>query len=459
MRYFREAILTLLVLIALALAIFPPAALTADQALTFGIVLITLGIWATGLAPGYLASLFLFTALLLCNLAAPDLVFAGFTSSAMWLVVTGAVIGTAITKTGMGDRIGALARPHLSKSYPVLISGLMLMGMALGFVMPSSIGRAAVILPVAMALAEAIGFEPGSRGRIGLAVIIAFGTNMPSFAILPSNIPNIVLAGLTERTLGMDLSYGAYLLLHYPVLGLVKSALLVLLVLRFFPAKITGTPPEIAPDTAPLARKRQGLLMGILLATILLWATDQLHGINPAWVGLGATTLLLIPRLGLVPPPAFKGAVDFGTILFVAGALALGGIVGQSGLGAQIAHAVIAVLPLAEGHDFLNFYALSALGALTSVFTTAPAVPAVLTPLAEELAQSTGFSIDTVVMTQVVGFSTVIFPYQVGPLIITMGLAGESTRNLLRITLALAALSLAVLIPLDFLWWKALGWI
>ena len=185
MTYFREAVLTAITLIALAIAITVPGALVAPQALIFAIVLITLGLWATGLVPGYLASLFFFTALLLPGLAPPDVVFSGFTSTAMWLIIAGFVIGAAITHSGLGARIGEVARPHLSKSYPMLIGGLMVIGMALGFVMPSSLGRSAVLVPVGMALADMLGMEKGSRGRIGTAVIIAFGTNMPSFAILP----------------------------------------------------------------------------------------------------------------------------------------------------------------------------------------------------------------------------------------------------------------------------------
>ena len=84
-------------------------------------------------------------------------------------------------------------------------------------------------------------------------------------------------------------------------------------------------------------------------------------------------------------------------------------------------------------------------------------VPAVLTPLAPELASTTGFSQEAVMMTQVIGFSSVLFPYQVGPLIVAMGLAGESTRPLLKVTLALFAVSVLALIPLDFLWWRLLG--
>lgn len=451
----RESILAVTVLIGLWCLLAPPVGMSPEQAQTFAILLVTLALWGTGLVPGYVASTFLFAALILTQAASPAEVFSSFSSSAIWLVVTGFVIGAAISHSGLGQRLGALAQPHLSRSYITLIGGLMLLGMGLGFVMPSSLGRAAVLVPIGMALADALGLKQGTAGRTGVAIIIAIGTNMPSFAILPSNIPNVILSGVAESTFGTHFTYGHYLLLHYPVLGLLKSVVIVLLVLKLFPAQIA--PIDTAQAKTPESGRRQAALMVILLGTLALWSTDQLHGVNAAWIGLGVSLLLMIPQLGFVPPPVFRSSVDFSMLLFVAGALALGTVVNSSGLGEIIADKVFGALPFAEGRDFVNFMSLSLLAALTSIFTTMAGVPAVLTPLAPELANTTGFSQEAVMMTQVIGFSSVLFPYQVGPLIVAMGLAGESTRPLLKVTLALFAVSVLVLIPVDFLWWRLLG--
>ncbi|MCI2394123.1 SLC13 family permease [Aliiroseovarius sediminis] len=451
----KELIFALALLLAAWSAFAQPAGMSTEQALTFGVMLVTLAIWGTGLVPGYVGSTFLFTALILGGLATPQDVFASFSSSAIWLVVAGFVIGAAITHSGLGARMGAVAHPHLSKSYATLIAGLMLLSMALGFVMPSSLGRAAVLVPVGMALADALGLGKGSTGRTGVAVVIAIGTNMPSFAILPSNIPNIILSGVAEQSFGLQFSYADYLLLHYPVLGLLKSAIIVGLVLLFFPAQVQ--PDDTQDEQRAGSGRHQVALMAILLITLGLWATDQLHGINAAWIGLGASLVLMVPQLGFVPPPVFKSSVDFSMLLFVAGALTLGTIVSSSGLGDIIATEAFSILPLQAGQDFMNFVSLSLLGAGTSIFTTMPGVPAVLTPLAPDLAETTGFSLNAVLMTQVIGFSTVVFPYQVGPLIVAMGLAGESTRPLLKVTVALFVVTVLVLLPVDYLWWKLLG--
>lgn len=460
MTRFKEIIVLAAIVLAALCAVAMPIGMDPGQAAVFGIVLVTLSLWATGLVPGYVASIFFFTALLLGGLATPDVVFSGFTSTAMWLIVAGFVIGAAITSSGLGARLGALAHNHLSHSYALLISGLMVVSMLLGFIMPASTGRAAVMVPIGLALADAIGLRPGSTGRTGVAVLIAIATNMPSFAILPSNIPNVVMTGLADQLFDIHFGYTEYLLLHYPVLGVVKSAVIVGLVLYFFPAEIKAehaAPHAAAVEMGQKSGRKQIILLALLLVTLVFWTTDHIHGINPAWVGMATALVLIVPQFGFVPPPAFKASIDVGTLFFIAGALALGFVVNKSGLGHIIAHEAMGLLPMQIGEDFRNFMSLTLLSAGTSIFTTMPGVPAVMTPLAPELASASGFSLEAVLMTQVIGFSTVVFPYQVGPFIVAMGLAGESIRPLMKITLALCAITVLMLIPLDFLWWKFIG--
>ncbi len=169
--------------------------------------------------------------------------------------------------------------------------------------------------------------------------------------------------------------------------------------------------------------------------------------------------ILLMPRVGVIAPKSFNTSVDFGMVLFVAAALGLGALVNASGLGQVVGQVLEKVLPLSPGRDALNFLSLSAMSTLTGIVTTIPGVPTVLTPMAPDLATASGFSLPAVLMTQVIGFSTVLFPYQVGPLIVAMQLSGEKLGHLLKITLPLALITFVVLLPLDYLWWKLLGWL
>ena len=101
--------------------------------------------------------------------------------------------------------------------------------------------------------------------------------------------------------------------------------------------------------------------------------------------------------------------------------------------------------------------ALSASSALMGMITTNPAVPAVLSPLAGDLAELTRLPVETVLYTQVFGFTNVVLPYQASPILVAMGLSGVGIGEGSRFTLAVTALSLAILLPLEFLWWQWLG--
>ncbi len=97
------------------------------------------------------------------------------------------------------------------------------------------------------------------------------------------------------------------------------------------------------------------------------------------------------------------------------------------------------------------------MGASLGLMTTLPGLPAVLSPLAREFAAATGLPLETVLMLQVPVFSTVFFPYQSPPIVIAMQLGGVGLRHGTRLCLALAALTVLVLLPLDYFWWRLLG--
>lgn len=64
----------------------------------------------------------------------------------------------------------------------------------------------------------------GSRAWYGLALAVGFGTFQLSATILPANVPNLVMSGTAEGSYGIHLNYVPYLLLHTPVLGILKGA-------------------------------------------------------------------------------------------------------------------------------------------------------------------------------------------------------------------------------------------
>lgn len=55
------------------------------------------------------------------------------------------------------------------------------------------------------------------------------------------------------------------------------------------------------------------------------------------------------------------------------------------------------------------------------------------------------------------GFTSVILPYQAAPVVIGMQMGGVSMARGAKLTLVLTVLTALLLVPLNYLWWLALG--
>ncbi len=187
------------------------------------IVGVTIVLWATSLLPEFITALLFFAAAMMAKIAPPEVIFGGFASSAFWLVFSGFVLGIAIRKTGLADRAAQALSARLTDSWPRMVASVVLLSYALAFVMPSNMGRIALLMPIVAAMARRAGIADGSRGWFGLALAVGFGTFQLSATILPANVPNLVMSGAAEGSYGIHLNYVPYLLLHTPVLGWLKG--------------------------------------------------------------------------------------------------------------------------------------------------------------------------------------------------------------------------------------------
>ena len=131
----------------------------------------TMALLAARLIPEYLTALLFFVACALGAFAPATVFLAGFASSAVWLVVSGAIIGAALRHTGLADRLGAMLAPSGEMAFTRFLWRVMLFGAFLMFFMPSSMGRILLMIPLLQATVKQIGLEPA--GRRASAVMLA----------------------------------------------------------------------------------------------------------------------------------------------------------------------------------------------------------------------------------------------------------------------------------------------
>jgi anion transporter len=444
------------VVIAAAVAVYltpPPAGVSVEMMHAAALVVFTVGMWAVGSLPEHIVGLLFFMLAMALAVAPAQVVFSGFTSATLWLVLGGLIMAEAVNKTGLAQTLAGALFDRFSSSYTQLVVAVVVAAVVLSFLVPATVGRVLLLLPIVMALARRVGFGHDSSGYNGLCLAAILITYQCGTTVLPANAPNLVLAGSAEALYGIQIRYAEYLWTQFPVLGLLKSAAIIGFTLWLFPAQAiavaqSGTRERLTPPQRRMAF--------ILIAALAMWATDFLHGIQSGWIALAAGIACLLPRVGVMPVASFH-EVRLGPYFYVGATLGLGLVIQKTGLSDGLGRVLHGVLPLEAGADFTNFMMLSVLATFAGLFTTNPAQPAVLAPLAESFAQATGWPLKTALLIFAVGFSTFLLPYQVPPAMVGLQLGALRVAAMLKIALPVAAFSLLVMLPLQYGWWRLIG--
>ena len=110
-----------------------------------------------GWQPEFVTSLAFFALASLIAVAPPEVIFAGWASTAMWLTVGGLIVGIAVNRTGLGARLASRLTGLFGETYKAQVAAMVLVGVALSFFMPSTMGRVILLVPIALALADRLG--------------------------------------------------------------------------------------------------------------------------------------------------------------------------------------------------------------------------------------------------------------------------------------------------------------
>jgi anion transporter len=448
---------TAAVIVASAVMFFwpAPAGYTAQTMHAAALSILVIGFWALSTLPEHITGLLFLLLTMVFAVAPASVVFSGFASGTLWLVLGGLIIAEAVSRTGLGERLAHLVIGNRTLSYRAVIALVVLICSLLCVVMPATVTRILLLVPIMTALAVRLGMPPGSPGYEGISLAVILTNTQVGTAFLPANAPNLVLAGAAETLYKTTFIYGEWLLLQLPVMGILKAFVVILLVCRLFPAEVRQSAPEAPMKPMSPEEKR---MSAVLAAALLLWATDFIHRVHPGWIGLGAGLITLLPYVGVMPMSSFTERVKFGPFFYIAAILGLGAVMVETGLSRALGDAVQSGLQLERGHDAANFAILTVLSTVTGAVVTNVAQPALLAPLAGHFADAAGWPLKAALMTIVLGFTTAVFPFQVPPMMVGVQVAGLRLGRVLRITVPLTLVSVCVLLPINYFWWRVVGY-
>jgi len=107
--------------------------------------------------------------------------------------------------------------------------------------------------------------------------------------------------------------------------------------------------------------------------------------------------------------------------------------------------------------DLFKFSALTVIGSILSFALNLAGVPAVLTPMADSIAQATSWPLETVLMSQINSFFIIIVPYQAAPIFAGVILTKVPIKYCAQLGIIFSILYILLIMPINYLWWHHLG--
>lgn len=461
----RQAITLCIALSLCALLVVPGnfPGLSGDARLTLAVFSLATCAWiGTPIDDTYIA-LGAGLALTATGVISSDTLFGTLGDETVWLLICAFVLAAAVARSGLAGRAAAFlvsgARTvrqltHLTTAALVVTA----------FAVPATSGRAALALPVFLALAKVL----ADRKRLVVMLALLFPT-----VILLSAVATLIGAGahlitvsvLWEAT-GDRIGFTQWMLLGLP-LAIASSHLAAEAVLltttrradRKGPVHITVEQlQEHSEQPVTGVWEPAETRCALLLATVVaLWCSEPLHQVPPAVVALIGAVVASSPALGTVRLKDALKTVPWSLLLFMAATMAMGVALAESGAAKWLVGGVpldvppwlfLTVVVTVSTAAHLILQSRSARSSVLVPLVVAAAVGAGVNPVAAALAS-----------TAAAGFCHTL-PASAKPVTLFADIPGTPTytpRDLLRLSAVLAPLTAALVLLFAVALWPLLG--
>ncbi|MCV2449007.1 SLC13 family permease [Paracoccus sp. DMF] len=412
--------------------------------------------WVGTRIPESLVALAAVLALVLAGVLTEAQLFAALGSELIWLLLSAFVIAAVARDSGLTQ---SLVAPLLARGMRVLpfFLWLTLAIAATGFVLPSTSGRAALLLPVFAAIAAAV---PDARLKKPLALLFPTVILLSAGGSLIGAGAHLLAAQAIRGASGIRLGYLDWAMLGLPFSLLASLIGAVLILWLFVPRDLLRAPlPRIktpAPD--PATRTRQRRIALVLALVVILWLSAGLHGIGMALVALIGALVLLTPPFSSRKPKEIFRAVDTELLLYMTATVLLAEAMVTTGTDRWLAGQVLDALPARLSGSLAAVVVLLALTSVAAhlAITSRSARAAVLIPALALPLAALGHDPALMILVAVMGTGFCQSMMASAKPVAIFGNAEEAgfdQRDLMRLALPLAPLVTALLIGFALLVW------
>ncbi|WP_250125703.1 SLC13 family permease [Chroococcidiopsis sp. CCMEE 29] len=457
-RWVVDAVLPLTLTVIAGIAVLLPTSLPTAARLSLFAFALAVILWSTTSLNAAYVALVTVMLLILSGGSDQEALYEALESDVIWLMIGAFVLGGAVQQTGLAARLTQLvvAQARTVGSVFWLLTTMLI---PLSFIIPSTSGRAAVVIPVFRSIANA-----ADDRRITRAMALLMPT-----VILVATISTLIGAGshliandLLDEIADVKLSYAQWALYGLPF-GIVASYISCWVIMCLFLDKNhLNRQLQIPQQKQKPFSKAERTTLIVVLVMVALWLTESWHGLEIATVTVIGALVLTAPGIGVISWKDGLKAVSWNLILFVGAALVLGEELIESDAAEWIINQLFAVSGIVGTESQLLILLVLTLISLTShIYMTSHTARAVaLVPALLYLGNSLQLNPTAVLFISTVGMDYCLtFPVSSKALLMFQELEGETYKptDLLRLSSVLLLVHLGLIVLFYYGYWRWIG--
>lgn len=271
------------------------------------------------------------------------------TGSVWWTLVSAIGLGVVVIKSGLLKRMALWMLLFFPSNYRGQAAALFTTGLLATPIIPTTLGKMAIMNPIAHAVARGLGFKDNSEGSAGLGMAVWVGFSVPFFLFVTGSTTPLAVYGLLPPGVKEQATYWYWVKVALPLAGIVIALSYLAIMFLYRPEKVEGTAREVVKDELGKMGKLSRNEILALVGTVILmaiWSTESYHKIPSGWVGLGA--LMFWSFTGAMKREDYK-AIDWPFLTYLAVVISIGSVFKALGIDKWLTSQSLSVLsPLAE---------------------------------------------------------------------------------------------------------------
>ena len=410
---------------------------------------------------------------LLGTRAALSAALGGFTDSAVALIAAALVIAAGMTVTSLDKRIAYKIIALIGTGPNRILVGTILFMALLAFFIPTASARVACLTPIILGLISALGIDKKSRIAGMLMMAVVYLSLIWAMGVATGAAQNVYVNALLDRTIHVNISWIAWLIVGGPFSVAMSVALYVVLTKMMMPSaeEIAAATPidpaaskNLARELGPMTAEQKRVLV-FCLVLVGFWATEgKLHHFDSSTVAVSAVALMFVPKIGVLEWKQVQSRFPWGILVQLGVGVGLGTELLRTGAAGWLASLVVNEF----GVQQLSIFAILAILWLFLIvvhlgFASGAAMATTMIPVMLGVLRQAQIPPNKIAgMTMLLAFATSvgwILPINGPQNMLAFGTGTFEARDFIRVGTVMTVVAYAMLLLFAATYWRWLGYV